>query len=88
MPLPLPLLLLCLLVPARPAARPHILLVVADDLGWGDVGWNNPRMADVTRKLGKLAQGGVVLDQYYVQQVCTPRAAHRYHYYTQTSVVG
>ena len=32
------------------------MFVLADDLGWGDVGWNNPSMADVTPHLTKLAK--------------------------------
>ena len=59
-----------LVTPATP--RPNIVLVLADDLGWGDVGWNNEAMADVTSSLSKLAREGVLLSQYYVQQVCTP----------------
>jgi len=54
------------------AKRPHIVLILADDLGWGDVGWNNPDMLDVTKVLTKLAREGTILDQYYTQQVCTP----------------
>ena len=56
-------------------SQPHIVLIVADDLGWGDVGWNNPFMLDVTPSLTKLAKSGVILSQYYVQQVCTPSRA-------------
>ena len=37
-------------------SRPNIVFVLADDLGWGDVGWNNPAMADVTPHLTKLAR--------------------------------
>lgn len=51
------------------------MFVLADDLGWGDVGWNNPAMADVTPHLTKLAKSGMVLSQYYVQQVCSPSRA-------------
>ena len=77
-----------LVVSYGPAAegRPNIVFVLADDLGWGDVGWNNPSMADVTPHLTKLAKyvssrllplidlitffrSGMVLSQYYVQQV-------------------
>ena len=53
-------------------AKPHIVFILPDDLGWGDVGWNNPIMADVTQRLSKLAKSGVTLSQYYVQQVCSP----------------
>ena len=45
-----------------PAAegRPNIVFILADDLGWGDVGWNNPSMADVTPHLTKLARWPLV----------------------------
>ena len=54
----MPALLLLLSLNPVPslAASPHIVLVLADDLGWGDVGWNNPRMADVTPHLTQLAR--------------------------------
>lgn len=50
---------------------PNILLVVADDLGWRDVGWHG---ADKIRtpQMDRLAREGVDLDQHYVQPVCTP----------------
>ena len=52
--------------------RPHIVFILADDLGFGDVGWNNKLMADVTKRMARIAARGVTLSQYYVQQVCTP----------------
>ena len=47
---------------ARP---PNILYILADDLGYGDVSWNNPDMH--TPALQRLAEAGVVLDQFYAQ---------------------
>ena len=38
--------------------------------GWNDVGWRNPDIQ--SPNIDKLAGEGVVLDQYYVQPVCTP----------------
>ena len=55
--------------------KPHIVFILADDLGWGDVGWNNPVMADVTQRLSKLANSGVTLSQYYVQSASTQSRA-------------
>ena len=66
-------LTLCL-SPVR-CERPNIVLVLADDLGWGDVGWNNEAMVDVTQSLTRLAREGVRLTEYYVQQVCSPSRA-------------
>lgn len=56
--------------PAQPSARPNILLIVADDLGWGDVGWHGGFAK--TPVMDKLVREGVELDQHYVQPVCTP----------------
>jgi len=50
--------------------RPHVLLVVADDLGFNDVGYHNPEMRTPT--IDKLAGEGVKLENYYVQPICSP----------------
>lgn len=55
------------------AERPNILLIVADDLGWGDVGWHGGMAR--TPHLDQLVRTGVELDQHYVQPVCTPTRA-------------
>ncbi|XP_037499290.1 arylsulfatase I isoform X2 [Rhipicephalus sanguineus] len=52
---------------------PHIILVVADDMGWNDISWNNEKMH--TPNLQALAQEGVILDQHYVLPTCTPTRA-------------
>ena len=50
--------------------RPHIILILADDLGWGDVGFHGSENS--TPQIDELAQRGVQLDQFYVQPVCSP----------------
>lgn len=52
------------------AEKPNILLIVADDLGWSDVGWHGG--FGKTPVMDKLVKEGVELDQHYVQPVCTP----------------
>jgi arylsulfatase A-like enzyme len=52
------------------AAHPNILLIVADDLGWSDVGWHGG--FSKTPHMDELVRTGVELDQHYVQPVCTP----------------
>ncbi|XP_046561442.1 arylsulfatase B-like isoform X2 [Haliotis rubra] len=54
----------------RAATSPHIVFIVADDLGWNDVGWHNPQM--LTPNLDKLAKAGVILNSSYVAPLCTP----------------
>jgi len=67
----------CLLTTASSAGaeppRPNILLIVADDLGWGDVGWHGG--FGKTPHLDRLVAEGVELDRHYVQPVCTPTRA-------------
>ncbi|XP_042209997.1 arylsulfatase J-like isoform X2 [Homarus americanus] len=50
--------------------QPHIILIVADDLGWNDVSWHNSQV--VTPHMEALARSGVLLEQSYVQPICTP----------------
>jgi arylsulfatase A-like enzyme len=50
--------------------KPNILLIVADDLGWSDVGWHGG--GGRTPNLDRLVKEGVELEQHYVQPVCTP----------------
>ncbi|XP_052813682.1 arylsulfatase B-like [Mya arenaria] len=50
--------------------QPHILLVVADDYGFHDIGYHASEIR--TPNLDKLAHGGVRLENYYVQPICTP----------------
>ena len=64
-----------LIISVRPAvtAPLHILLIVVDDLGWSDVGFYNPQIN--TPNIDHLASEGVILDNYYVQPICTPTRA-------------
>nr|XP_011416314.2 arylsulfatase B-like [Crassostrea gigas] len=52
------------------AKSPHILFIVADDLGWNDVGFHNPAMK--TPNIDKLAREGLILNQTYLQPLCSP----------------
>ena len=59
---------------AQPApAKPNILYIVADDLGWGDVGFHGSDIK--TPAIDQLAKDGATLDQFYVQPMCTPTRA-------------
>ncbi|XP_046554732.1 arylsulfatase B-like [Haliotis rubra] len=52
------------------AQRPNIVFIVADDLGWNDVGFRNPDMK--TPNIDKLATEGIIFENAYVQPLCTP----------------
>src|SRR5687767_2417612 len=55
------------------APRPNILLIVADDLGWADVGYHGSALR--TPSLDRLSRTGAELDQHYVAPVCSPTRA-------------
>lgn len=81
-----------LLPAAGKDSQPHILYIVADDIGWKDVGFHGA--TDIkTPNLDKLAAEGTRLDQFYVQPMCTPtRAAlltgrYPFRYGLQTVVI-
>jgi arylsulfatase A-like enzyme len=59
--------------PAEPAPQPNVLFILADDLGWGDVGFHGSEIR--TPNIDKLAAAGARLEQFYVQSVCSPTRA-------------
>lgn len=74
------------------SGQPNIVHIVADDLGWKDVGFNGCK--DIrTPNIDKLAAGGARFTQFYVQSMCTPtRAAlmtgrYPFRYGLQTIVI-
>lgn len=81
--------------PAAPATKsatkPNIVYIVADDLGWKDVGFHGSDIK--TPNLDKLAESGARLEQFYAQPMCTPtRAAlmtgrYPFRYGLQTLVI-
>lgn len=50
--------------------RPNVVIILADDLGWGDVGFHASK--NKTPNLDRLAKQGVELRQQYVNPVCSP----------------
>jgi arylsulfatase A-like enzyme len=53
--------------------RPNIVYILADDMGWKDVGFNGSDIR--TPQMDKLAKGGAQFAQLYAQPMCTPSRA-------------
>jgi len=68
------LLVLMLTIRAWPADRPNIILIVADDLGYGDVSSFGAK--DIaTPNIDRLAAEGIKLTSFYAAPLCTPSRA-------------
>jgi len=61
--------------PAEPpgAGKPNIVIIVADDLGWNDVGYHGSDIK--TPNIDRIASEGVELDRFYVCPICSPTRA-------------
>ena len=61
-----------LVAPAWAAApkRPHVVFLLADDLGWKDVGYHASEIK--TPNLDRISVAGARLEQFYVMPVCSP----------------
>lgn len=64
------LLLLIAVQTTLGADKPNIVVILADDLGWKDVGFHGSEIR--TPRLDALVNSGVELRQFYVQPVCSP----------------
>ena len=66
------LTLFCSLASAAEPRRPNIVLILADDLGWGDVSFNG-RTEWSTPNLDRLAKEGTTFKRFYTASVvCAP----------------
>ena len=65
--------LACTVACAGAAEHPNIVYILADDLGWRDVGFHGSTIRTPT--LDRLAQGGVRLERFYTQPYSTSTRA-------------
>lgn len=52
------------------AKKPNILVIIADDAGWNDVGYHGSEIN--TPNIDFLAKNGVQLERFYVHPTCSP----------------
>ena len=55
------------------SSPPNIIVILADDLGWNDVGYHGSEIN--TPNLDRLAAEGLELDRFYAQPTCSPMRA-------------
>lgn len=59
--------------PQEPDPRPNLIVIMADDLGWNDIGYHGSEIK--TPNLDRLAREGVRLHQHYAYSTCSPTRA-------------
>ena len=55
------------------AAQPNVVILLADDLGWADVGYHGGEIE--TPSIDRLAREGVRLERFYAAPICSPTRA-------------
>ncbi|MEN9017051.1 MAG: arylsulfatase [Hellea sp.] len=58
---------------ASSESPPNIILILADDMGWRDVGYNHSEIR--TPVMDRLAASGIRLNRFYAQPSCSPTRA-------------
>jgi arylsulfatase A-like enzyme len=55
-------------------ARPNVVVILADDMGWGDLSVNGNTSVS-TPHIDSLAKDGAIFERFFVQPVCSPTRA-------------
>lgn len=57
---------------ATSSNRPNFVFILADDLGFSNVGYRNSDYAPLTPTLDSMSSNGILMEHYYAQEMCTP----------------
>lgn len=57
------------------SSAPHVVVLLVDDWGFNDVGYNSDYLSWTTPNIDKLASNGIKLTNYYTHELCTPSRA-------------
>src|SRR5579883_2700072 len=60
---------------AADPAKPNLVLILMDDMGYGDIHPFNPKTKNRTPNLDRMAREGMKLTAFYAAPVCTPSRA-------------
>ena len=66
--------LLAISSPSMAASQPNVIVFLADDLGWADVGFHGEDVIE-TPAIDRIADEGVQLDRFYSTPICSPTRA-------------
>ncbi|MCF6271250.1 MAG: arylsulfatase [Melioribacteraceae bacterium] len=58
---------------SKDRSKPNIVIIVADDAGWNDVGYHGSEIS--TPNIDKLCESGVELNSFYTYPTCSPTRA-------------
>ena len=70
----LSLVFLAWLLPVAAAAAPNVVIFLADDIGWADVGFHGGTQID-TPSIDRIAREGAQLHRFYTTPICSPTRA-------------
>ena len=64
------LILIILLLSANIHSKPNVIIILTDDMGWGDVSYHGGHIP--TPNIDALAKNGLELNRFYASPVCSP----------------